>query len=266
MRLAMALLLALGSYCGLSPHARAHEAAAPGTSVALLNESIVFYAAYDGQGPGADLAKGEPDPVKVEGQVRFVPGRFGKALLVGTGAGGARLTYASKGHLDFREPGAASLWVRPVAWTPLERGRRGYVHFLSVLSKPASFVVERMGMDEKIRRPDRLIVGAFDLPRAKHQYMEIDGTGAWSDRDWHLIVLNWDAHGFEVSLDGGAFQRRSAPSGFEADAFVRGREALPFVIGGSEAETSAIDDLTLYAHPLEPTDAVRLFGREGGSD
>jgi len=122
-------------------------------------------------------------------------------------------------------------------------------------------MVERMGIDRASRRPDRLMVGAFELPKTKLLYIQFEGTEHWDSHTWHLVVVNWDRHGFAVSLDGEPFVRRAAPSGFESEAFADVKGPRSFVIGDAGVETSAIDELTIYALPLEAADAARLFGR-----
>jgi hypothetical protein len=233
----------------------------PHSAPALLNESIVFFAGFDRSRASADLAVGRAEPLRVEGKLRFVPGRFGQALLLGAGGGGARLTYPAEGHLDFRRPGAFSFWVRPFDWRDATEASRGYVVFVHVPARRGGFVVERMGFDRAKRGPDRLIVGAFDLPQTKRLFVGFDGTESWDSHTWHLVVVNWDRHGFAVSLDGEPFVRRAEPRGFESEAFVDVKGPRSFRIGDLRSETSAIDELAIYALPLEAADAARLFGR-----
>jgi len=240
--------------------ARGAGARAP-RAVDLLNESVVFYASFDGERLDADLAVGRGEPVAVDGQARFVEGRFGRALLLGSGGGGARVTYAAADHLELGRPGALSFWIRPHSWTPTTEARRGYARFLGVVSGRASFVVQRMGFDRALRREDSLIIGAFDLPGTPRSYLVPAHTESWQPRDWHLVVVNWDRWGFEASLDGAPFERSEIPAGFGAEPFLAGGIPVPFVVGSRVSETSAIDELAIYAHPLEAEDVSRLFAQ-----
>ena len=244
----------------LSASAESPRVVEPGSAPDLLNESILFFAGFDRDSPTADLAAGRADPLRVEGTPRYVRGRFGRAVVLGAGGDGVRLTYASEAQLDLRRPGALSFWSKPVAWLDTREPSRGYVKFVTVPARPGSFVVERMGFDRRKRRGDRLIVGVFDLPRTERLHVQIKGTEQWSTAEWHLVVVNWDRYGIEVSLDGRPFEQRAAPEGFQADAFVRGKVHAPFVIGDAGSETSAIDEFTLYARPLAPAEVSRLYG------
>ncbi len=249
----------IGLWAGIT-HADAPPIVEPGGAAAVLNESIVFYASFDHGRVDADLALGRAEPLGVGGTLRFVEGRFGGGLLLGAGGGGARLEYAARDHLDFTRPGALSFWIRPRSWIPPSAERRGYVRFLTVPVHPASFVVQRMGFDRDLDRPERLIVGVFGLPGVQPTYVEMSGSEGWRSDRWHLVVANWDRYGFEVSLDGQPFERRAAADRLDYGALVEDGGAPVFVLGNNTEETTAIDELTLYAHPLEMKDVAKLHG------
>ena len=233
--------------------------ATPGSAPAVLNSSIVFYAGFDRGSPNADLARGRSSPLRIEGTPTFVPGRFGRAILLGVEGGGSRITYDGEEHIDLGRGGSISFWVRPVSWIGAGAPKRGYVKFVTVPARPGSFVIQRMGFNRDTRRPDRLVAGAFDLPNIKRVYLQLPGTQSWNSEEWHLIVVTWDQHGLSLSLDGGPFQRREAVSGFDPEAFVHEGRLAPFVIGDPRGETSAMDELTVYSHALEIEDVRRLY-------
>lgn len=262
--------VACGLACAGPARSAPAEVVAPGSAPALLNESIVFFAGFDRGSVEADLALGRAKPLRSEGEVRFVPGRFGDALLIGGGAksakgakggSGVRLEYAASEHLDFGRPGALSFWVKPMRWTDPALGKRGYVKFVTVPARKGSFVVQRMGLDRELRRKDRFMAGAFKLPRTNHFYLSKAGTEDWDDERWHLVVINWTPDSLALSLDGEAFTTRPAPGGLEIDAFRTAQTPLRFIVGDRHAaETSAIDEVTLYSHPLSEEEVAALAG------
>lgn len=75
---------------------------------------------------------------------------------------------------------------------------------------------------------------------------------------WRCRCTIWS---FEAGADGGAFERRSLPMGFDTDAFSDKSASTPFVLSGAWDETTAIGDMTCYAHPLWIEDVARLYGK-----
>jgi hypothetical protein len=229
------------------------------TTAAILNESILFYAGFDHDSAQVDLAQGSPDPIQVSGTLRFVEGRIGHGLVIGSGDNGARIQYSGRSHLDLRKSGALSFWVRPLKWTPISAERRGYVVFLQVVRQPSVFVIERMGFDRETGRQDSFIAGYFDLLKTKRLAVTLAGTESWNRVDWHLVVVNWDDFGVSASLDGTPFVHHSSPTLIETALFVEADQPLPFQLGGGSSETSVIDEFAIYHRPLTHKEATLLW-------
>jgi hypothetical protein len=240
-------------------------AAAPvaeGSAPALLNPFIAFYAGFDRESVVADLAVGAPEPVQIEGTPRFVPGRFGRALLLGAAGGGARVYYAAEGNLDFSRSGAVSFWISPVRW--ISRREADERDILALLTRRAraggAFVINRTGFRASNQRKDHLNSGFFDLPGIKRSYVQVRGTEGWTAGVWHLVVLNWTRSGFAISVDGGELEPSQFPVPLPFEAFrIRGRES-PFAIGNDVAETTAMDELATYTRPLRLDEVQSLYG------
>ncbi len=229
-------------------------------ALSLLNNAITFYAGFDAQLPAADLANGKAEPVSVAGKPVFLPGRFGQALLTGQKGGGAMVTYATPGNVDFTKPGALSFWAAPVKWIePGEQPQRPYLHLLAVPAPRGALLIERMGFSLKPKRADRLLLGYFNMPELKTA-MAGYPTEQWKAGEWRLVVMNWDVNGFSASFNGAAphrveFSRRLK----EGDFSTTGPKAL-VQIGNTGSETTLIDELTFYNRPLRPEEIKAIAG------
>lgn len=254
------LLVLVATACAAAPALPRRSPAPSGSAPHLLNPFIAFYAGFDGGSASADLAVGDPQPLRLEGTARFVPGRIGQALLLGTAGGGARVEYDATHNLDFARPGALSFWMRPAHWVDPAGSREREI--LGLLARRArnggSFALNRTGFRAFPPREDHLLVGFFKLPGIPQTFVRVRGTETWTSRGWHLVVLDWSRSGFSVSVDGASFEQASFPVALPGDAFqIDGRETA-LAVGNRSSETTAIDELAIYTRPLRLEEARAL--------
>lgn len=236
--------------------------APPGSAPAMLNPFIAFYAGFDAGSVSADLAAGDPQPLAVEGTARFVRGRIGQALVIGGEKGGMRAHYRAEDNLDLSRPGALSFWISPVRWIkPGESEKRDIMGlFVRHARNGGSFAVNRTGFSVNPPRKDHLLAGFFQLPGITQAFVEVHGTDAWRDGAWHLVVLCWSRTGFGLSIDGANFEPAEFAVPIPAESFnFPGRES-EFLVGNLSAETTALDELTIYTRPLRFEEARALYG------
>ncbi len=238
--------------------ADAHGSAAPGPE--QLQAALSFYCSFDSASTRADLAGGVADPVAVGGALRFVPGRFGRALAIGRGAGGGSFEYASEANLDFARPGALSFWIAPLDWEdPAQVRARGYVPMLHRRAPAGNhFTLNRMGFDTRLARGDRLSAG-FWAPGGSHNgLIQLESTLGWRAGEWHFVALSWRREAFELSIDAAAPVSTSFRTALTPASFRIGNAETPFEVGGSADELSAIDELQIFTRPLARSELLRL--------
>jgi hypothetical protein len=226
----------------------------PGSSPTLLNDWIRFYASFDHGATGAELASGSAEPTSVQGNPRFDVGILGTALRVG--GDGAELRFACQGNLELAKPGALSIWVAPREWSDTSSA---YVRFVRVTGQAnAVFVLERDVRASGNTR-ETLIAGAAGFPGGQQSLLILPIGARWRAADWHLLVIDWDATGFALSLDGTPFVRHAVPGQSMERAFPAGQSGAVFVVGDTGAESSLVDDLTVYERPLADEEVAQLF-------
>jgi len=258
---ALLLLLAFASPSSGLP--RIVDPADPGCRLAVeeLVDWITFHAGFE-DGVTADLAVGSPEPVIVGGAANFRVGLAGKAIRLGSDAGGANLAYSLAANLDLSRPGTLSFWVAPMGWNePGQPGSR-YLRLISIVDKGRTiFLAQR---DTRRRDSERIIVGFYHLP-GPDRYLIARTRTPWSQETWHLIAVSWDATGFAVSLDGGSFVRRSVPNDLIV-APLTDPDSAALVVGSRGSESTLLDDLTIYGRVLGDADVAaiwRSWGSEG---
>lgn len=235
-------------------------AAPPAASApSLLGPWISFYAGFE-EDVVAELASGEPRPRQVQGRTVFDRGRVGRALRLGVAAGGARIDYPLASNLDFSRPGALSFWISPRGWqAKAPPGDSGYVRFLHVVGRERSvFLVQR---EPRRTMQEALALGFFDLPGGEKHFLQIEAGPRWGSREWHLLVVDWDAAGFALSVDGAPFVRKGVPGERIRAFFGRPVPDATLVVGGRSREFSLLDELTIYARPLGDADVAALWQR-----
>ena len=230
--------------------------AAPRSAAALFGPWLSLYASFD-RGAEADLASGAPKPHRLDGRARFEPGLLGKALRLGVGAGGTRLDFPMRGNLDLRAPGAVSFWVTATGWRPKAPPGERYVRLLRLTGRPgAVFVVER---DLREGKQERLLVGFFGLVGGDQRFLLRQVGPFWRPGDWHLLAVNWDSAGFELSVDGGPWVRKVVPGDRIARSFDSSDPKASIALGDQTLEFSHLDDFAVYTRPLSQDDVAALW-------
>ena len=217
----------------------------PVLASAVTLDDIRFRAAFD-QTLEAELAAGSATATKVDGTVRFEPGRFEDALVAGES--GAVPEYRIESNLDVKQ-GALSLWFNPVNWQPGERRSHVFLRFLygsvfRLFIDESGMLVFEVGPDLVERR--RVAAAITHLRQG----------------EWAQIVVTWSVQTQELRLyvNGElgsitACDDRFLPlvvtGSFQVGDMVRAR--------GRESErVTLLDDLTIYARPLQPGEFGRL--------
>lgn len=230
-------------------------------AVALLDRVMTFHCSFDFGIPVADVADGRAEPLRTEGVVQLVPGRYGQALVAGKG--GARLFFPIHDNLTLPRPGAVSVWLSPLSWQmPAETDSRGYLFFVSIPgARGGSFMIERMGFDHRTRRADRLLTGFFNFPGLRNVNAGSGVSKQWRNGEWHLVVVNWDRNGFALSIDGSPFQRRELSRPLSDADFPAERGDATFSLGYPGGPQTLIDEFIIYRRPLTDADVLALFDR-----
>jgi len=83
-------------------------------------------------------------------------------------------------------------------------------------------------------------------------------TVAWltgNPGEWHLIVVNWDRTGIEISLDGNAPVRATLKKPIESDSASGFRVSL----SGAGEDTFVYDELMVLDIPLKENEIRQLY-------
>ena len=204
---------------------------------------ILFRAPFDA-GTDAELARGHAAPKAVSGPVRFEPGRFGQALVVGEN--GATLEYRIEGNLDSRQ-GAVSFWFKPVNWSPAETRSHMFLRYLHggifrIFTSENGRLVFEVGPDLAERRRVSAALTAL-RPEA-----------------WAHVVVTWSTEQIQLFINGRL-----------ADANTCEERFLPLVVnynfqigdlprarGRETPRVTLIDDLTVFRRPIGPDEFERV--------
>ena len=257
------LLILLTVIAASAPHGAGAAAHCPASKVdgrdSPIRKWIRFHASYDDHIDARDSQSG-PSATETTSHFspRFTRGRIGSALqLGGPTAGPNPLTYPVEGRIDFSSTGSMSIWISPIAWSS-GPGAAEYVPFVRIQGREATFLVER---DRRLpgATSEKIIVGLFDTKGGPSHSLVVALDSLWSNGGWHLIVVNWDATGFSVSIDGRPEIRRALPVGALARALRSPNFDTSLLIGNKARDSTAIDDLTLYGVDLSPSEIEWLF-------
>lgn len=243
--------------CTLSALVRAgiaHDSPSPlrhggdNPALARFGNAVVFYLSFDGH-ELAEITGGSPEPQRdrwaefLKAQPDpYVSGVFGQSLL----SGPYTLSYLSPARTRLGACGAAALWLR--GQTLHHRGEYYWPIRLHVAGSH-SLMFGRMGdprNDEKLY--------AYLQHGAHHATAVMGSMADWQSDAWHLVVVNWDRTGVELSLDGQPPVRSAL------------REPLPaadpaefrVTVNSPTDETIAMDELLILSVPLSPDDIAWL--------
>lgn len=257
---------ALAPLCLAADAPLRQDDAAPAVNPGIerVNAAVVFYVSFE-HGADADMALGDAKCIAGEKLPRFAEGRFGRALLLGSGAG--NLKYQGKANLDFQHPGAFSFWIAPKRWIRREESSfRPLLRFITIPGrKRGSFIVQRQGF--KPPRDDLLWAGFAAFPeKVDHVWCADYGTLKWKDGEWHFIAVNWDRRGLELSVDGTPFRRKDLPVPMDQEYLFAQEEESIFSLGyarasggGEDGEETLLDEFVIYRRPLSNEEVNDIY-------
>ena len=161
-----------------------------------FGNAVVFYLSFD-RHELAEITAGSPEPQRDRWaeflKTRpdpYVPGVFGHSLI----SGGYTLSYLSSAQARLGACGSVALWLR--GETLQHRGEYYWPIRLHV-ARSHSLMFGRMGDP---RNKEQLY--AYLEHGSQHASAVMGSMADWQPSDWHLVVVNWDRAGVELSLDG----------------------------------------------------------------
>lgn len=243
------LLLSLSSTASApeSPSPLDREPSNP--ALARFGNAVVFYLSGDGH-EFAEITAGSPEPhrerwdefVKAR-ESPYQPGVFGRSLV----SGDYSLSYLSGPKARLAGTGAVVLWLR--GETLRHRGE----YYWPIRLHVANSHQLMFGRAGDPRNKEQLYAYLEHGPH--HTSAEMGSMADWRAGDWHLVVVNWDRHGVELSLDGQPPTRASL------------REPLPavdptefrVVVNSTTDEAILLDELMVLNVPVRPAEITWLW-------
>ncbi|MBI4026378.1 MAG: hypothetical protein HY360_15440 [Verrucomicrobia bacterium] len=248
----------VGTVLAQSPSPQTKRAENP--ALKRFGREITFYLSFDDEAIQADLANGKSEPTTVDGEPQYLPGLYGKAMLLsGVSKSGAWVSvdYPTLDNVDLTKPGAAAVWLSPHGWV------RGDVEDLfypiKIMSGGAQLMFGRQGqLINPLRRNDMVFLWA-KVGETKDISLPGGGSLDWKNGGWHLWVMNWRSNSIEFSLDGGAPQRQDLPAKIPPD----GDRAGHFIIAMQVASCRyLLDEIFVLDRPLDG-DEIKWMYEQG---
>ena len=204
--------------------------------------------------------------VKEAASNQFAAGRSGNGYLIPGGTTSAALngvSYVLKDH-PMATSGAIAFWIAPLSWSdPGEVEARGSIYILRLeMAGGGKLLIQRQGFRRSApKREDYLIVGLYGLKDLGTPAHYFPGTRGWKDGEWHLIAVNWDPKGFELSVDSNAFKRVEFPRSLDpAQDCPSGTDYnLTIGLGDADPETTLLDELVFFTRPLALEEIQRMY-------
>jgi len=206
---------------------------------------LLFHLSLDGK-LRPDFAQGAKTPKK-SGNITFVQGVSGKALLVGEQH--ATVRFGAKGNLPNRE-GTISMWIKPVDWEPADKKFHVFFHateggWLQLYTHQSDSLFMLTGADTETWQ-------AASAPVTK-----------LAKGKWHHVVGTWTPREIALYVDGeraGAINinEKLLPKALTG-TFEIGD--IPWATGRAEAKTTAIDELRIYSAALDIGGVRALYSR-----
>ena len=214
---------------------------------ALTEQDVLFYAPYDGQ-LNAARAAGDP-AARVTGELQFVEGKQGQALLCG--ADGTALEYQTARNLNPAE-GSVSLWVKPVGWS----GSDSLFHIWFDSWGPGGRLLLYIYYAEHRNK-------LYVLGPEKQLSCANSDAGDWKDGEWHHLVGTWRKGEICLYRDGVLAECVTdnvvLPSGL-AETFRVGTNAgWSYITGKADM---VLDGFTIYRRCLLPDEVAGLHRGE----
>lgn len=248
----------LGSLCpGLAQSPAPPTAQPDNPALKAFGRSITFYASFDGS-LRADLANGKPDPTQVEGAPLFLPGLYGKAMmLTDANKPGANVIadYPLLNNVDLTKPGSLAVWLSPRKWV---RGDEE-PYFWPVKIMGNNGVQLMFGRQGQLLNPTRrtdMVYLWVKIGESKDFSVGGGSSLHWKNDEWHLWVMNWRSSSVEFSMDGAALQRQDTPAKVDAAGAQGGHLFLDLGVVGCPY---LLDELLVLNRPLDAEEIKWLY-------
>ncbi|MFH0965995.1 MAG: glycoside hydrolase domain-containing protein, partial [Planctomycetota bacterium] len=205
----------------------------------------VFSASFDGT-VTPEVAGGGGKP-EARGEVSYVEGAMGKALLVGERH--ASVSFPTPGNVRGEE-GTVALWIKAIDWEPAEP--KFHVFLRATTGGWVQLYTHQGGSLMMLAGKDSSTWKAASAPTEKLEKGR-----------WHHIAGTWSKREVVLYLDGkrvGAVNtdESASPAGlsgrFEIGDFAWGP-------GREKAKTTAVDELSIYGRALSPEEVQNLYQR-----
>lgn len=233
--------------------AHASFTASANPALARFNESITFYASFDGHAT-ADLSIGDGTPTKSPPKLEFTAGILGQALQP-RGEGHA-LYYDAKDNIDLLHSGSLIVWVAPTdAWTdaddPLE------LTFSYIRNQGKALLLTRLPTIDEAQALVT-VYGARPGDLKTRAVVKNKDTLHWKTGEFHLLVVNWTPGKVQLSVDGSVFESPLSlpPKNTPTDDK---RAYIGIAANSTERAPYAVDELMILNRPLANEEVRGLY-------
>jgi hypothetical protein len=217
----------------------------------LYSDDITFYQSFD-DGKEADVSCGKSMPINVFGQLKFVPGIRGKALLCGVSGGALR--YFRKGNFEPGKPFTIVLFYQAQEWeneTNLPRW------FLWAIDSNQGYIGLQGANDPKTicmcERPFHymLLYGS----RVPNKVLEFPKIGKAACSGWHMLALSVSGSEVRLKWDNRQSQKRDQQLTLTSEDF----PADYFTIGCAGHWKYLLDEFIVYKRTLSDEELDAIF-------
>jgi hypothetical protein len=207
-----------------------------------FSKAISFYASYD-QSLTADVSSDKPDPRSVEGKVEFLPGLYGKSLLL-VSDGHCGVVYHTE-DVDLTKPGACAIWLSPHDW--VRSDKEDYFWPVKIMGNNAQFMFGRMGQQLNPRTRDDATYMWAQVGQNAGVTIGGGSSLTWKNGEWHLWVMNWRGNSIEFSIDGEPLSSRSLPAQLDST----GKRGAGLIVAHHvPSDPYLLDELIVFNRPL----------------
>ncbi len=216
------------------------------TSFSAIAETL-FYAPFDGSA-NAETAAGSKI-ARMYGKINYVNGIKGEAAVVGGKTD--RIVFSAAKNFNI-EQGTCSFWIQPQNWLPATKNFAFFVSFKAFHDNTNSDIITY-----KVCKTTNLAFLVRNRATKKSIPLTTD-IALWQQKQWHNIVLTWDARTITFYLDG---KKISSMAHFKLP-----EEWKEIIVGVPypswimiEDEKTAVDELVILNECLEAEKVAALY-------
>lgn len=231
--------------------------AADNPALERFGDSITFYHDFSDPSLRANIAVGEATPSRVRGELQFLEGLYGRALLLGKDTDSV-ISYLLADNFDFTRPGTITFWVCPVDWDREQTGRRPLFDINAAGSSRLQFLRwgSMIGRNQD-RLRDAFFLFVLNFPDMQAPYPR-SGVSGLEDGMWHNVAITWDDEALSLYVDGVVAQRSEWSRPFEERDFPPD-SALTIDFGGRGIDQTLLDAFTVYNRRLSDAEIREVF-------